>query len=148
MMGIYPEKFKEHTYLQPVYGCYQFAIHAVYRLYHGWYNTGNPTDLFPSKAAEISSEILDLIGTDAVNRCLNQAQNLKTAHKFQLALHILDLILNSPNKHDKEILIEAYELKKEILGLKIKQETSFIVKNILSNGINEINNQIKKLKTA
>jgi alkyl sulfatase BDS1-like metallo-beta-lactamase superfamily hydrolase len=60
MLDIYPEKFKNHEYLSPVYGCYPYAIHAVYRLYHGWFDTGNPTDLFPAKSDKIARELLAL----------------------------------------------------------------------------------------
>ena len=42
MLEIYPEHLKKHEILKPVYGCYEFAIHATYRLYHGWYDSGNP----------------------------------------------------------------------------------------------------------
>ncbi|GAH90883.1 unnamed protein product, partial [marine sediment metagenome] len=31
MLEIFPEKFKKHNALIPIYGCYRFAIHATYR---------------------------------------------------------------------------------------------------------------------
>ncbi|GAF71796.1 unnamed protein product, partial [marine sediment metagenome] len=52
MLEIFPDKFKNSKYLKPIYGCYRFAIHATHRLYHGWYNTGNPTDLFPARSKD------------------------------------------------------------------------------------------------
>ena len=60
MLDIYPEKFKVSSFLKPIYGCYRFAIHASYRLYHGWYDSGNPTDLFPSRSIDIAREFLKI----------------------------------------------------------------------------------------
>jgi len=143
MLNIYPEKFKKHAYLRPVYGCFQFAIHATYRLYHGWYNTGNPTDLFPSESKDIAKEFLKI---NTVKNYYNHAHELFDEGKLQLALHILDtIIMGLPEESSKQLLI-AYELKYKILKQKAKKETSFIAFNIINNGAKEIKSIIDDLK--
>ena len=92
MLDIYPEKFKNHFILQPRYGCYQFAIHAVYRLYHGWYDTGNPTDLFPAESEEIAKELISMTPPE---NYIEHAQNLMNNGKIQLALHLIDFVIKA-----------------------------------------------------
>jgi alkyl sulfatase BDS1-like metallo-beta-lactamase superfamily hydrolase len=144
MLQIFPDKFKDHEILRPVYGCYQFAIHAVYRLYHGWYNTGNPTDLFPAKSDDIAQELLKLNTPEIY---LKHARKLFNEHKLQLALHILDIVIKGLNE-DNTLLLEALKLKYQILKQKVKDEPSFIAGNILNNGALQIKSKIEQLKTT
>ncbi len=143
MLEIYPDKFKNHHYIREVYGCYRFAIHATYRLYHGWYNSGNPTDLFPSKSEDIAKELLK-INSEAVY--LDHAKNLYNQGNLQLSLHILDVIINGIENNISDILLEALKLKYKILRLKSKEETSFIATNILDNAAYQIKVKIKQME--
>ncbi len=143
MLDIYPEKFKKHKYLTPAYGCYRFAIHAVYRLFHGWYTTGNPTDLFPAKSNEIAEEFLAINNEE---KYLSHAKKLYSQGKLQLTLHILDVIIKGSSSINKSVLLEACSLKSMILMQKEEQESSFIAKNILRNAINELETKITELK--
>ncbi|MBD3230109.1 MAG: MBL fold metallo-hydrolase [Candidatus Lokiarchaeota archaeon] len=145
MLEIYPEKFKNHKYLRPVYGCYEFAIHSVYRLYHGWYDSGNPTDLFPARTSDISSEILKIFGHDNEKRILDHAIKLKNEGKLQLSLHILDIIIEA-TEVDKKLLVDAYKIKRKILKGMVKEESSFIGQNILNNEAHRIKKRINKLR--
>jgi len=144
MLDIYPEKFKNHKYLTPSYGCYRFAIHSVYRLFHGWYTTGNPTDLFPAKSNEIAVEFLAI---NNEKKYLSHAEKLYRQGKLQLALHILDVIIKGSSSNNNNTLLEACSLKKRILTQKEAEETSFIAKNILRNGILELKTKIEELKS-
>ncbi|MHA1671966.1 MAG: alkyl sulfatase dimerization domain-containing protein [Promethearchaeota archaeon] len=143
MMDIFPEKFRKHDILSPIYGCYRFAIHATYRLYHGWYDTGNPTDLFPAKSNDIATEFLKI--TDA-KTYFNHAMDLFKNKDFQLALHILDIILKGKEKVNDDLYLEALILKSKILKIKAKAEPSFIAANIISNAVNQLKREIKALK--
>jgi len=143
MLKIYPDKFKNHEYLKPLYGDYRFAIHAVYRLYHGWYDTGNPTDLFPSKSNEIAKEFLKL---NTPENYLSHAKELFNHKKYQLALHILDIVINGKDSTNNHLFVNALELKLKILRKKAKEEPSFIVRNILNNEVKQLRSKIKKLK--
>ena len=143
MMEIFPEKFKIHSVLSPIYGCYRFAIHATYRLYHGWYDTGNPTDLFPAKSNDIAAEFLKI--TD-VKSYYNHAISLFEKKDFQLALHMIDIVLKGKEKVKDELYLDALILKSDILKKKAKAEPSFIAANIFSNAVNQFKEEIKLLK--
>lgn len=142
MLEIFPDKLKNHPYLLPMYGCYEFAIHAVYRLYHGWYDTGNPTDLFPAKTSDIAKEFLKVAdGT----KFLEQAKKNIEKGKLQLALHLLDVIINGSDS-ENALLLEALKLKSKVLKRKADTETSFIATNIINNGALPLQPKIKELK--
>jgi len=142
MLEIFPEKFN-HEILAQVYGCYRFAIHAVYRLYHGWYDTGNPTDLFPAKTSEIANEFLKICDAEMY---YIRAEKLFEEGKLQLALHIIDVIINATEKISSEILIETLKLKVKILQEKEENEPSFIASNIYLNEINKLKSKILNFK--
>lgn len=146
MLEIYPEKFKHSKWLQPVYGCYQFAIHASYRLYHGWYDSGNPTDLFPSKSADIAKELLKVVGSKSEEKYFEHANKLFEEGKLQLALHILDVIIKGTDPNNSDLLLKAYKLKREILEKKASEETSLIGRNILNNGAIQVEARINDLE--
>ncbi len=103
MVEIQPDKFKNHKYLKPTYGCYRFAIHAAYRLYHGWYNSGNPTDLFPANSNDIAKEYLKIANE---KKFLEQAKKLYDEGKIQLALHMVDVVIKGTTL-ENEPLLEA-----------------------------------------
>ena len=145
MLEIYPEKFKKHKILRGIYGCYRFAIHATYRLYHGWYNSGNPTDLFPSKTVDIARELLRL---NSENSYLERANKLFSEGKLQLSLHILDIIIKGSEEQNVEVLTDALKLKMRILKEKVKGETSYIATNILENGAQQIKKRLKKIQKS
>jgi len=143
LLEICPERFKDHPYLKPMYGCYRFAIHAAYRLYHGWYNTGNPTDLFPAKSDEIAQEFLKL---NSENKYLEHATKLFNENKLQLALHVLDIVIKGTEEKASTTFYDALNLKYKILKKIVKEEPSFIASNIINNGANQIKEQMKQIK--
>ncbi|MHA2288406.1 MAG: alkyl sulfatase dimerization domain-containing protein, partial [Promethearchaeota archaeon] len=145
MIEIYPEKFKKHKILRDTYGSYRFAIHAVYRLYHGWYDSGNPTDLFPAKIDDIAREFLKL---NNENEYMEHANTLFFEGKLQLALHILDIIIKGTDGHNIEALTNALNLKLKILKQKVKDESNFMAENILQNGANQIKRMLKELQKS
>jgi len=142
MLDIIPEKFK-HRYLRPMYGDYRFAIHDVYRLYHGWYDSGNPTDLFPSKSGDVAKEFLKVADGGAF---LEQAIKLVEEGNNQLALHILDVIVKANDSANPEILLNALKLKSKIIKQKAKEEPSFIAMNIYNTSVLQIKARIKELR--
>ncbi|MFX1478628.1 MAG: alkyl sulfatase dimerization domain-containing protein [Promethearchaeota archaeon] len=145
MMEIYPEKFKESIHLREIYGCYRFAIHAVYRLYHGWYDSGNPTDIFPAKSGDIARELLKIASEGMY---LEHVKDLYKDNKKQLALHILDIIINGIEDEKKSTYREALDLKCTILQDNLKTETSFIVANMINNSVLQIKDKLKYLKES
>jgi alkyl sulfatase BDS1-like metallo-beta-lactamase superfamily hydrolase len=142
MLEIFPDKLKNSPHLLPMYGCYEFAIHAVYRLYHGWYDTGNPTDLFPAKSVDVAKEFLKV--ADAT-KFLEQTKKTIEQGNLQLALHLLDVIIKGTESEDA-LLLEALRLKSKVLKKKAETETSFIASNIINNGALALQPKIKELK--
>ena len=59
---------------------------------------------------------------------------------------MLDIIIKVSNLIEKDILLEAYELKGTILKQKAKEEPSFIAKNSLLNGAKQMKGLVKTLK--
>ena len=145
MVDIFPDKFKKSIYLREMYGCYRFAIHAAYRLYHGWYNSGNPTDFFPAKSDEIAKELLKI---NTKETYLEHANLLCNTGKKQLALHILDVIIKGSEEENNPTLYEALNLKHKILKEKAQEDTSFIASNIINNAALQIKEKLKLLKKA
>ncbi len=141
MVEIQPDEFKNHKYMRPSYGCYRFAIHSVYRLYHGWYNSGNPTDLFPAKSSDIAKEYLKVADE---RKYLEHANHLHNKGKTQLALHLIDVVIKGSTL-ENQTLLEAYNLKSQILAHNVKKEPAFIAQNSYLNGIAEIKEKIKQL---
>jgi len=143
LVEIFPEKLKNHEYLTPIYGCFEFAIHAVYRLYHGWYNTGNPTDLFPAKSKDIAGEFLKVADE---RKFIDQAKKNFDEGKLQLALHLLDVVIKGTDQNNDELLLNAYSLKSSVLKKKAEEQTSFIATNIMNNGATLLKPKIRGLK--
>ena len=146
MMDIFPEKFKQSEWLQPVYGCFEYAIHATYRLYHGWYNSGNPTDLFPARASEIAREVLELLGPGGPDKIIQHASDLLGAGNAQLALHVLDYVINGIDPGDKETFKAAMDLKIKALKKRAAGVPSMISKNIYTNNAKELQQRKKDLE--
>ncbi len=143
MLDIYPEKFENHPYLKPLYGCYRFAIHATYRLYHGWYDTGNPTNLFPSRSSEIAKELLKIASQE---KYLEHAKQLHGEGKLQLAIHILDVIINAGQEScDETTFRDTLQLKQRILKRKAEEEPSLIATNIINNEANRLKHHLKEM---
>jgi len=143
MLEIYPDKFKNHHHLREIYGCYRFAIHATYRLYHGWYDSGNPTDLFPAKSNDIAREFIRIVPEE---KYLEHATSLYNEGKLQLALHMLDVIIKGSENERSAATLEALNLKIRILKEKTKEETSFIAANIIDNAATQIKEKLRELK--
>jgi alkyl sulfatase BDS1-like metallo-beta-lactamase superfamily hydrolase len=121
-----PEDLAKEPYLAPVYGCQTFIIHGIQRRYAGWYD-GNPSHLFPSRTRDIAREVVALAG--GPEALLNRAEAMKEAGETQLAIHLVDFILDNP---ETASLKEAHDLKAELLQSRADAEPSFIARNIFA----------------
>jgi alkyl sulfatase BDS1-like metallo-beta-lactamase superfamily hydrolase len=131
----WPEEFAASPYLAPIYGHPYFIVQALLRQYHGWYD-GNPSHLFPSHGSEIAAEILNLAG--GAEKVLRRARDLKRESKAQLALHIVDYILDAGAEPRRE----ALELKVALLEILAEKESSLIARNIFLGGIRQIRKEL------
>ncbi len=123
-----PEDLAKKPYLAPVYGCPTFIIHGIHRRYAGWYD-GNPSHLFPSRTRDIAEEVILLAG--GPEALLKRAKVLKETGKTQLALHLVDFVLDNSETAG---LKEAHVLKADLLQARADEEPSFIARNIFTNG--------------
>jgi alkyl sulfatase BDS1-like metallo-beta-lactamase superfamily hydrolase len=130
----WPEEFALNPYLAAIYGHPYFIVQAILRRYHGWYD-GNPSHLFPSTASEIAEEVVDTVGD--VQRFIDRARRLAKEGRVQLALHIVDFVIDGSTNPETE----ALELKIQLLEELARNEASLIARNILLSGVR----QIKKL---
>lgn len=124
-----PPDLDGHAYLQPIYGCTAFVVHAILRRYTGWYD-GNPSMLFPSTRAEIAHEVLGLAGGAAP--VLARARALRATGALadvQRALHLVDFVLSGGGPDAGA----AHALKAELLSARAAVEPSFVARNILKS---------------
>jgi alkyl sulfatase BDS1-like metallo-beta-lactamase superfamily hydrolase len=108
---IHQVKLPEHLAANPmmkfVYSRPEFAVYNIYRWYHGYFDH-NPAHLLPRPEKEINAEVFALIGDE--NAILNRARKLFGEGQTQLALQVLDLLIQNKPEH-----IEARKLRIELL---------------------------------
>ncbi|MEX2715355.1 MAG: alkyl sulfatase dimerization domain-containing protein [Candidatus Sigynarchaeota archaeon] len=149
VLAAYPDEFKQSPWLQPIYGCPEYAVHASYMLYHGWYNSGNPTDIHPPRKADVSRELIALLGDGGVDRLLARAEELHAAGSIDLAMALVDhVLLGTPAlaARQGETLDRALALKIKLVKKRIALEPSMISRNIYQNYANELATRKKWLK--
>ncbi|MHA1732038.1 MAG: alkyl sulfatase dimerization domain-containing protein [Promethearchaeota archaeon] len=143
------DEFTKSPYLEPIYGSPEFAVHATHRLYHGWYNSGNPTDLFPARPSAVASEVLSLVGPGAAGKVLSRARGLLDAGQPQLAMHLLDLVIDAtPSGRAGPQLLEALAMKKKALDRLAAEETSFIARNVYLGAARVVRGRLRGLKRS
>ncbi len=132
----WPEEFAQSPYLASIYGHPYFIVQAVLRRYHGWFD-GNESHLFPSSTSEIAREILSLVGEPV--KILDRARDLDRQGKTQLALHMVDLLIDSGSEQKTEALL----FKSQLLKIMAQKEQSLIARNIFLGGIRRIDKLLK-----
>jgi alkyl sulfatase BDS1-like metallo-beta-lactamase superfamily hydrolase len=126
-----PADLADKPYLRPIYGCPTFIVHGILRRYGGWFD-GNPSHLFPAATQTIAKEVAALAGTAGL---LERARALHQAGNAQLALHLVDFVIDAGEQHsDPSLLSAALRLKSTLLDALTGNEPSFIARNILRNG--------------
>jgi alkyl sulfatase BDS1-like metallo-beta-lactamase superfamily hydrolase len=131
----WPDEFADSPYLAPIYGHPYFVVQALLRYYHGWYD-GNPSHLFPSRSGEIAREVLNLVGGS--EKVIERARVLAVEGFNQLALHMVDLVIDGEAKSPRE----ALELKIQLLNSLAEKEKSFIARNIFLGGVRQVQKQL------
>jgi len=116
-----PEHLKDHRYLRFLYSRPEFAVQNIYRWYHGYFDH-NPAHLLPRPEREVNNEIFRLIGDrEAI---LKRSRRLLARGKGQLALQVLDVLLN----HDPND-VAARKLHIKILGILCEQDYCLMSRN-------------------
>jgi alkyl sulfatase BDS1-like metallo-beta-lactamase superfamily hydrolase len=102
-----PEHLKNSPFLKPFYSRPEFFVFNVYRWYHGYFDH-NPAHLLPRPEKEVMKEIYGLIGSS--EKILNRSKELFNQKQAQLALQVLDVLIQSEPDN-----IEARKLRIELL---------------------------------
>lgn len=102
-----PEHLKKSPFLKPFYSRPEFFVFNVYRWYHGYWD-GNPANLLPRPETAVMKEIYGLIGDS--DKILRRARELLDQNQAQLALQVLDVLIQSKPEN-----IEARKLRIELL---------------------------------
>ena len=133
----WPEEFAASPYLAPIYGHPHFVVQALLRQYHGWYG-GNPSQFFPSPRAEQAAQVLELAGGAAA--VMARARELRDTGKVQLALHLVDFVLDAGAESRRE----ALELKSSLLDDLAAKEKSLIARNIFLGGVRQVAKELEQ----
>ncbi|MFW9882010.1 MAG: alkyl sulfatase dimerization domain-containing protein, partial [Candidatus Thorarchaeota archaeon] len=91
-----PKHLENNPYLKQVYSRVEFFVYNVYRWYHGYFDD-NPAHLLPQPEKEVLNEIFDLIGDS--QKIMNRANELYNKHQTQLALQVLDILIQAEPKN-------------------------------------------------
>lgn len=102
-----PEHLKKSPYLQASYSRPEFFAFNVYRWYHGYFDE-NPAHLLPKPQKEVMSELNKLIGSP--DKILNRANELLEQDQAQLALEVLDVLIQAEPEN-----IEAKKMRIKLL---------------------------------
>jgi alkyl sulfatase BDS1-like metallo-beta-lactamase superfamily hydrolase len=131
-----PPALANHPALAPMYGCPAYIVRAIHRRYAGWYD-GNPSHLSPSPTPAIAAEVLALAGSRAL---LGRAEQLRSEGSHQLALHLLDFIIDGTGDDDEKR--QAMRLKSASLKQLASIETIYVSCSILGGGAERIAREI------
>lgn len=142
-VNVLPPDLATKPYLRPIYGCPTFVVHGILRRYGGWFD-GNPSHLFPAPTRAIAQEVAALVGTATL---LQRARTLQQAGDVQLALHLVDFVIDgSDQRTDQALVGEALRLKSALLAGRAAIEPSFIARNIFNNGAASAADQAEQVR--
>ena len=129
-----PDDLASKPFLRPVYGCVPFVVRDVIRRYGGWWS-GQPSQMFPARRADVAEEILGLCGRDQL---LARARSLKDAGRLKQALALAEMALDA-NSSDAD----AITLNVEILEALAAAERSFIARNFFIAAARDLRARLK-----
>lgn len=116
-----PDHLKKSPYLHQLYSRPEFFVFNLYRWYHGYYDH-NPAHLIPRPEKEVMKEIFGLIGDD--QKIIQQANSLLEQGKAQLALEVLDVLLQAQPEN-----LEAIKLRIKLLNSLAKDDKCLMSHN-------------------
>lgn len=116
-----PKHLESNPYLRQLYSRVEFFVYNVYRWYHGYFDD-NPAHLLPRPEKEVMIEIFNLIGNS--KKILNRAKELFSQNQTQLALQVLDVLIQIEPEN-----IAARKLHIELLKVLGAQDNCLMSKN-------------------
>ena len=122
------EELDSSRYLQPLYGCTAFSVRDLLRRYMGWYD-GNPSNLFPSRTADMAREVVELAGGPEPILARTDELAGGDAADQQRALHLVDFVIDTGGP----LVDEARRRKADLLDARAAGERSFVADNVLAS---------------
>ena len=116
-----PDHLKNNPYLAPAYSRPEFFTFNVYRWYHGYFDN-NPAHLLPRPEKEVMGELLNLIGDS--EKILKRAQDLLDQNQAQLALEILDVLIQADPEN-----VEVRKFRIKLLKILAKNDYCLMSRN-------------------
>ena len=116
-----PKHLENSHYLRQLYSRVEFFVYNVYRWYHGYFDD-NPAHLLPRPDKEVFNEVYNLIGDS--QKILNRSKELFSQNQTQLALQLLDLLIQTESEN-----VEARKLRIKLLKDLGAQDNCLMSKN-------------------
>ncbi len=133
-----PEHLEKSPFLKQIYSRAEFFVYNTYRWYHGYYDH-NPAHLIPRPEKEVMKEVYDLIG-DA-NKIFARAKNLFSEGKTQLALQVLDILLQTDPEN-----IDALRLRVKLVKDLGENDKCLMSRNAYYYSVKQDKKKILQLK--
>ena len=131
----YPAALFDHPWMLPIYGDPEYIVRDLFREENGWWDR-NPTSLHPAHPREAAAAVVSAI-TDPT-AVIAKAIELRDAGEVQLALHVIDVLALADG--DDPVVVEARQLKSELLRLRRDEVTAFVSKSLYESSARLLDN--------
>jgi len=121
----YPADLFDVPWMKPSYGDPSYIVRDIYRSENGWWDR-NPTTLHPEPPEAVGATVADAIIDKAA--VIASAQALAAAQRWQLALHVIDLLATASG--DAPEITQARQLKAQWLRERARQVASYVSRNL------------------
>ncbi len=128
-----PDEWLNHKQLQQRYGSFDYIIRDIWRSENGWWDR-NPTNLHPAPPRDIGAAVLSAISDPT--HVLKRACELEAEGKPQLAMHVLDLLVNGPADHPQ--VQEARALKAKLCEVCSETASSYVSRQLYLSSADDL----------
>lgn len=121
----YPEELFGVPWMKPTYGDPSYIVRDIYRSENGWWDR-NPTTLHPEPPEAVGAAVAEAIADKPA--VIASARALADAGRWQLALHVIDLLATAHG--DAPEIAQARALKAAWLRERATQVASYVSRNL------------------
>jgi uncharacterized sulfatase len=129
----YPEELFGVPWMKPTYGDPSYIVRDIYRSENGWWDR-NPTTLHPEPPEAVGAAVAAAIADKQA--VIASARALADAGRWQLALHVIDLLATAHG--DAPEIAQARALKAAWLRERATQVASYVSRNLYKVGADMI----------
>jgi len=129
----YPDELFAVPWMKPTYGDPSYIVRDIYRSENGWWDR-NPTTLHPEPPPAVGEAVAAAITDKAA--VIASAQALADAGRWQLALHVIDLLATASGPAPE--IAQARRLKAQWLRERARQVPSYVSRNLYRVGADMI----------